>query len=237
MSPRGWEESAKAWIEVIGTEGDWGRRVVLDGPMMARVTGRAFRTAVDVGCGEGRFCRMMQSAGVRTIGIDPTEELIREARRRDAAGDYCVAMAEALPFDDGTMDLAVAYLTLIDVSDLRAAVAEVHRVLRPGGRFLIANLQSFNTAADPVGWTREPDGSRRFCIDNYLDERVNWVAWRGIRIQNWHRPLQTYLGTLLEAGFELRHFAEPAPRGELDEKGRRYRRAPNFLVMEWQKAG
>lgn len=237
MSPRGWEESAKAWIEVIGTEGDWGRRVVLDGPMMARVTGRAFRTAVDVGCGEGRFCRMMQSAGVRTIGIDPTEELIREARRRDAAGDYCVAMAEALPLDDGTMDLAVAYLTLIDISDLHAAVAEVHRVLRPGGRFLIANLQSFNTAADPVGWTRESDGSRRFCIDNYLDERVNWVAWRGIRIQNWHRPLQTYLGTLLEAGFELRHFAEPAPRGELDEKGRRYRRAPNFLVMEWQKAG
>lgn len=237
MSPRGWEESASAWIEVIGTDGDWGRRIVLDGPMMARVTGRAFRTAVDVGCGEGRFCRMMQSAGVRTIGIDPTEELIREARRRDAAGDYCVAMAEALPLDDGSMDLAVAYLTLIDVSDLRAAVAEVHRVLRPGGRFLIANLQSFNTAADPVGWTREPDGSRRFCIDNYLDERVNWVAWRGIRIQNWHRPLQTYLGTLLEAGFELRHFAEPAPRGELDEKGRRYRRAPNFLVMEWQKAG
>lgn len=237
MSPRGWEESARAWIEVIGTEGDWGRRVVLDGPMMARVTGRAFRTAVDVGCGEGRFCRMMQSAGVRTIGIDPTEELIRQARRRDPAGEYCVAMAEALPLDDGTMDLAVAYLTLIDISDLRAAVAEVHRVLRPGGMFLIANLQSFNTAADPVGWTREPDGSRRFCIDNYLDERVNWVAWRGIRIQNWHRPLQTYFGTLLETGFELRHFAEPEPRGVLDEKGRRYRRAPNFLVMEWQKAG
>lgn len=63
------------------------------------------------------------------------------------------------------------------------------------------------------------------------------MAWNGIRIQNWHRPLQAYLGTLLEAGFELRHFAEPEPTGIQDEKARRHRRAPNFLVMEWQKAG
>lgn len=237
MPSRGWEASASAWIDVIGADGDWGRRVVLDGPMLARVAGRGFRSAVDIGCGEGRFCRMMQSAGVRTVGIDPTGQLIREARRRDPAGEYCVAMAEALPLAEGSMDLAVAYLTLIDISDLPAAVAEVHRVLRPGGTFLIANLQSFNTAADPVGWTREPDGSRRFCIDYYLDERVQWIAWRGIRIQNWHRPLQTYLGTLLSAGFELRHFAEPEPRGVQDEKALRYRRVPNFLMMEWQKTG
>ncbi|MBL8297387.1 MAG: class I SAM-dependent methyltransferase [Rhodanobacteraceae bacterium] len=232
----GWEQSAAAWIDTVGTSGDWGRRVVLDGPMMERVTGRGFRTAVDVGCGEGRFCRMMQSSGLTTVGIDPTEALIAEARRRDPAGDYRVAVAEALPLEDSSVDLAVAYLTLIDISDLHRAVAEVGRVLRPGGRFLIANRQSFNSAADPVGWTQESDGTRRFCIDHYLDERAQWVEWNGIRIQNWHRPLQTYLTTLLDAGFELRHFAEPEPMPAEDEKARRYRRVPNFLLMEWQKA-
>lgn len=233
---QGWDHSAQAWIEVMGDDGDWGRRFVLDAPMLTRVTGRGFRRAVDIGCGEGRLCRMMQAAGLTTIGIDPTATLIEQARRLDPDGDYRIAGAEALDLDDGSMDLAVAYLSLIDIPDLPRAIAEAHRVLRPGGHFLIANSHCFNTAAEPQGWTHEPDGSRRFCIDHYLDERPVLVEWRGIRIQNWHRPLQSYLGGLLAAGFELRHFAEPAPQGVDDDKAARYRRVPNFLVMEWQKS-
>ncbi|MBB5209247.1 class I SAM-dependent methyltransferase [Chiayiivirga flava] len=232
----GWDASAQAWIDVIGSDGDWGRRHVLDAPMLARVAGRGFRDAVDIGCGEGRFCRMLQTLGVATVGIDPTAALVARARQRDPAGDYRVERAECLSLDDGAVDLAVAYLSLIDIPDLTRAFAQAHRVLRPGGSFLIANLQSFNTASVDQGWSREPDGSRRFCIDHYLDERPIPAQWRGIRIENWHRPMQAYLGGLLDAGFELRHFSEPAPVGVDDDKARRYRRVPNFLIMEWRKA-
>lgn len=232
---QGWDASAQAWIRVIGDDGDWGRRHVLDAPMLARVDAHAYRRAVDIGCGEGRFCRMLLARGIEAIGIDPTAALIEQARRRDPAGDYRVAAAEALPLADASVDLAVAYLSLIDIPDLPRALAEAWRVLRPGGHFLIANLQAFNTACVDQGWTREPDGSRRFCIDHYLDDRPVSVEWQGIRIRNWHRPLQAYLGGLLALGFELRHFAEPAPQGVDDDKARRYRRVPNFLLMEWHK--
>ena len=231
----GWDESAQAWIDVIGEAGDWGRRFVLDAPMLARATGRGFREALDLGCGEGRFCRMLAPHGLRCAGIDPAAALIDRARALDPAGDYRVAGAEALPFADAAFDLVVSYLSLIDIDDVPRAVAEAHRVLRPGGTFLIANLQPFNTAAVPLGWTREPDGSRRFCIDRYLEVRETWVEWRGIRIRNWHRPLHVYLQALLGAGFNLVHFDEPAPAGVDDEKADRYRRAPNFLVMEWRR--
>jgi ubiquinone/menaquinone biosynthesis C-methylase UbiE len=234
---QGWDSSAQAWIDVIGTDGDWGRKYVLDAPMQARVAGRGFRNALDLGCGEGRFCRMMQTHGIATVGIDPTAALIDQARRCDPVGDYRVMSAEALNLPDASFDLVVAYLSLIDIPDLPRAIAEAQRVLRPGGRFLIANLQPFNTAAVSQGWTHEPDGSRRFSIDHYFDARPIWVEWRGIRIQNWHRPLQDYLGGLLAAGFELRHFDEPEPKGIADPKAQRYRRAPNFLVMEWQTPG
>jgi SAM-dependent methyltransferase len=233
----GWDESAQAWIEVIGDDGDWGRRFVLDAPMLARATGRGFRDALDLGCGEGRFCRMLGARGLRCAGIDPTAALIDRARALDAAGDYRVARAEALPFEDADFDLVVSYLSLIDIDDTAAAIAEARRVLRPGGTFLIANLQPFNSAAVPLGWTREPDGSRRFCIDHYLEVRETWVEWRGIRIRNWHRPLHVYLQALLGAGFNLVHFDEPAPVGADDDKADRYRRAPNFLLMEWRRAG
>lgn len=97
------------------------------------------------------------------------------------------------------------------------------------------NLQSFNTASVDQGWSREIDGSRLFCIDHYFDERPVWVEWRGIRIQNLYRPMQAYISGLLKAGFELRYFDEPEPYGSNDEKATRYRRVPNFLIMEWKK--
>jgi SAM-dependent methyltransferase len=233
----GWNDSARAWIDVIGEDGDWGRKYVLDAPMLAQVDALSPRRALDLGCGEGRFCRLLASRGVTTVGIDPTSALIDEARRRHPEGDYRVEGAEALSLDDASVDLVVAYLSLIDIADLAAALRECRRVLRPGGHLLIANLQAFNTAAVPLGWTREPDGSRRFCIDHYLQERPVETAWRGIRIINWHRPLATYMSGLLDEGFILEHFEEPAPQGVDDDKADRYRRAPNFLVMRWRKAG
>ncbi len=231
----GWNESARAWIDVIGTDGDWGRRYVLDAPMMARIEGRGFRTAIDIGCGEGRFCRMLEAINIRCIGVDPTLNLIEHAKRIHPSGDYRVGSAEQLDLTDASVDLAIAYLSLIDITDLPSAIREAHRVLRTGGTFLIANLQGFNTASVGQGWSREPNGTRRFSIDHYLQERAVWIEWRGIRIQNWHRPMQNYMQGLLDAGFILRHFSEPAPHGVNDDKAERYRRVPNFLIMEWEK--
>jgi SAM-dependent methyltransferase len=229
----GWPESAGAWIADIGERGDFGREFVLDAPMLARVRDRGFATALDVGCGEGRFCRMLETCGVEAIGIDPTEALIRQARQRDPEGDYRLGRAEQLDFADGSFDLVVSYLTLIDIPEVGVAISEMTRVLRPGGTLLIANLTSFSTAGQ--SWKLDAEGRPAFVIDRYLEERAEWVGWRGIRIQNWHRPLSIYMSLLLAAGLQLRHFDEPAPRSGDPAKADRYRRVPWFLIMEWEK--
>jgi SAM-dependent methyltransferase len=208
---------------------------VLDRPMLERVELSGVQTVLDVGCGEGRFCRMLAARGRQTIGIDPTEAMIHEARRQHPEGDYRVAAAEALPLADGSVDLVVSYLSLIDIADVQQAIAEMARVLRPGGHLLIANLTSFYSASNPDGWTNEADGSRRFIIDGYMDERADWVAWAGLRIQNWHRPLSTYMALLLGAGLELRHFDEPMPHDGDAARRELFRRVPSFLIMDWQK--
>lgn len=234
----GWSESADAWVASQGSEGDFGRRWVMDAPMLERVRSRPYRRALDVGCGEGRFCRMLRDEGVEAVGIDPTAGLIDHARRLDPDGDYRVEAAEALGFEDEAFDLVVSYLSLIDIPDVKAAIAEMARVLAPGGRLLIANLAAYNSAADAndLGWTTLPDGRRAHAMDHYLEEKAGWIAWKGIRVQNWHRPLSTYMTLLLDAGLTLTHFAEPRADGQGDPvRAAHYDRAPWFLLMEWGK--
>ena len=125
-------------------------------------------------------------------------------------------------------------LTLIDTPDFRQAYREMVRVLEPGGTLLIANLTSF-TSTTASGSVSDSDGRfLYFPVDRYLDEFPMWVARKGLRIESWHRPLSAYMSELLRHGLRLVHFDEPAPI-VADEVAADYRRAPWFLVMEWQK--
>lgn len=231
----GWDASAQAWIAIQGEEGDFGRLHVLDSPMLAIVDALAPSRVLDVGCGEGRFCRMLAARGLATTGIDPTAALIERARALHPAGDYRVEPAEAMTVDTAAYDLAVCYLSLIDIPDLDAALANIVAAIRPGGHLLIANLTAFNTAAVHLGWTRPLIGEPSFPIDHYLEERPRRTAWRGVDIVNHHRPLKRYMQALLGHGLMLTHFDEPSATGGPPEKRARYNRVPNFHIMAWRK--
>lgn len=170
--------------------------------------------------------------GLATVGIDPTERLLARALQIDPKGDYRLATAETMDMPQAHFDLVVSYLSLIDIPDIDTAIPRMAGALRPGGRLLIANLNSYNTAGMPDGWLPEDGG---FVIDDYLEDRPIWVEWRGIRIRNWHRPLARYMQALLGAGLILTHFDEPAPHGGNARQMRKYTRVPYFHIMEWQK--
>lgn len=233
----GWQASAEAWIADMGEHGDFGRRYVLDPILLPQAVARSAKDALDVGCGEGRFCRMLKQHGLKVTGIDPTPKFVAAARARDAEGTYLEAPAEKLPFDDESFDLVISYLSLIDISDVRAAIQEMARVIRPGGALLIANLTGFNTACIDSGWVKDSAGQHlHYPVDNYLEERAQWIEYRGIRVVNHHRPLSTYMRILLDAGLRLSYFEEPAPTaGAPEPKATIYRRVPWFVVMEWLK--
>lgn len=231
----GWEASAQAWISLMGEEGDFSRKQVLDKPMLERVRLRQDQRVLDVGCGEGRFCRMVAPYAQKVTGVDPTDSLLqRAASLSDQA--FVKAKAEALPFENASFDLVLSYLSLIDIADAKAAIEEMARVLAPGGRILVANLNSWNTASqsEERGWSRSEGGGTQMTVDHYLQEYSHWGEWKGMRIRNWHRPMAFYMQEFLQAGLSLSHFDEPWATGE--GRAESYNRAPYLYLMEWQKA-
>ena len=234
-----WRSSADAYIAVQDA-GDPSRTVLLD-PVMLRLSGDVSGTRVlDLGCGEGRFCRMLSKRGARTVGIDATPRMAETAAARDSGGRYALASADSLPFADASFGLVVSYVTLVDIARYREAIAECARVLVPGGRMLVANL-SF-ASASPVGreWALDANGTKLHRrIDHYLSEHRQVFAWSGIRIVNWHRPLQNYMQAYLGVDLMLREFLEPVPEDESlrdDPWWEDTFRVPNFTVMLWEKA-
>lgn len=234
----GWTDSAAAWISSMGENGvtgDWSRENILDPSMLDRVKRENFKTALDVGCGEGRFCRILQRMGIKATGIDPTLPLLDAARARDPEGEYLKAKAEALPFDDNSFDLVISYMTLIDIPGYREAIAEMARVVRSGGTILVANLSGLSTANPNGGWLKDDEGRPiSWNIDNYLSEYAIQSEWDTISIQNWHRPLSSYMQAFLAQGLTLTHFDEPKPVDPSQERAKRYARAPWFILMEWR---
>ena len=99
---------------------------------------------LDVGCGTGRFTVMAsQRLGARAWGIDPSEEMLAQARRGEGAGrvGWKLAEAEHLPFKDGWFDAAHAHLVLHALRDRPAAYRELARVLQRGGRAVFASFR------------------------------------------------------------------------------------------------
>jgi ubiquinone/menaquinone biosynthesis C-methylase UbiE len=100
---------------------------------------------LDIGCGTGRLLR---SAAVRfpaakLVGVDATAEMVKQAERALPAGSsirFQHATAEELPFPDTQFDLVFSTLTFHHWSDQARGVAEVARVLAPGGRWLLADF-------------------------------------------------------------------------------------------------
>jgi demethylmenaquinone methyltransferase / 2-methoxy-6-polyprenyl-1,4-benzoquinol methylase len=108
--------------------------------------------ALDLACGTGDIAYALSDRGTRIVGLDITPRMIQLARakHRDAARvnpEFLVGDMMALPFRDSTFDVVTTGYGIRNVPQIAAALAEIHRVLRPGGVLLSLD---FNRPANPV---------------------------------------------------------------------------------------
>jgi len=98
--------------------------------------------ALDVGTGTGHYAAFLAELGVQVTGVDPSREMLAVARARGIPVDWRQADATALPFTDASFDLVLSVTMLEFVAEPAAALAEMFRVVRPGGRLVVATLNA-----------------------------------------------------------------------------------------------
>ena len=100
---------------------------------VAECARRGVRSVLEVGCGAGRDGAVIAGAGIAYSGIDLSPAMV--AHCRSLGLDAQVALATSLPFEDGSFDAAWTMSTLMHLpgDDLAVALAELRRVVRPGG--------------------------------------------------------------------------------------------------------
>ncbi len=208
-----WEEQA-AWWQDGFTEGADEEYVEQIMPLAARWLDGHGRV-LDVGTGEGQVARQCVARGATTVvGIDPTRAQIVEAAARGGGPRYGRAEAHALPFSDDAFDAVVACLVFEHVTEVDDALAEVARVLRPGGRFAFflnhPLLQTPNS-----GWIDDhvlDPPEQYWRIGPYLAEDLTLEeVEKGILIPFVHRPLGRYVNAMAANGLLVRHLGEPSP--------------------------
>lgn len=229
-----WVESAQDWIDADQAV----RTGMLDRWMLDSLGDVTGKSAIDIGCGEGRFSRLLSKLGATVTGVDLTESLIERARSLSAGETYLLGNAENLQgIDSNTYDIAVSYIVLVDLQDYRSAINAAYRILRAGGRFVVRNIHPMRSSVSG-GWIKQGDAKLFYPVDNYTDEGPREFTWFGRQFINMHRTLSSHIGTFLDAGFTLRALHEPIPSAEelaanptFDDEYR----IPNFIIYVLDK--
>lgn len=237
-----WERHARWWQDGFseGADPEYTEQIL---PLAAELLSGA-RRVLDIGCGEGQIARLAADGGSEVVvGIDPTWAQVHEAARRGGGPAYARSGADGLPFPDASFDAAVACLVFEHIEEVDAAIAEVARILTPGGRFAFFLNHPLLQTPDS-GWIDDQilDPPEQYWrIGPYLVESATIEeVEKDVHIPFIHRPLGRYVNALADNGLVITRMLEPAPPPGFLARATEYAEAstiPRLLVLVTDKFG
>lgn len=223
----GFAEAYAAETESSLLNGYYARPAILD--LAGDVAGRRI---LDVGCGAGPLFEALRDHGAIVTGADPSAKMLELARKRlgEGAALQQADLNDPLPFPDDAFDDAIACLVLHYLEDWTAPLAELRRVLVPGGRLIVAVNHPY------VYKAFNPDRNYFSTHEYGLECDFNG---QNVLLSQWHRPMPAVIAAFIDAGFRIAVLSEPPPAPGAHERFPDEVKTPDsaflcflFLVLE-----
>jgi SAM-dependent methyltransferase len=203
-------------------------------PAILTLTGDvAGRRILDAGCGSGPLSAALRDRGAVVTGIDSSAKMLELARQRLGAGAdlHLADLGSPLPFPGGAFDDVIASLVLHYLQDWAGPLAELRRVLTPGGRLIVS-------VDHPIVFKLVNPGAGYFATRKWSFE---WTfGGRTALMSFWHRPLHAMTDAFTTAGFRICVISEPQPapaaRELFPDEFRKLTTNPSFLFFVLEAA-
>jgi SAM-dependent methyltransferase len=229
---RYWNGNAEVWTQLARAGYDYYRDYLNTPAFLAMLPAVDGLRGLDLGCGEGHNTRLVAQQGARMTALDIAPVFVGHAHALEAEVPlgigYLAASAVELPFAAGTFDFAAATMSLMDIPETGAVLAEACRVLKPGGflQFSICH-PCFDTPhrrnlRDEAGVTYAIEvGDYYRGLEGEVMEWLFGAAPPEVKeglpkfhVPRFHRTLSQWLNLIVEAGFRLERVEEPRPDDE-----------------------
>ncbi len=203
-----WGDVAAWYDKLVGESGsEYHREVVLPG-VLRLLALKPGEKALDVACGQGVLCRILNERGVQVTGIDAAAELVRAARERGPADiAYRVGDArelERLPAD--YFHAASCVLAVQNINPIQPVFTGVARALRQGGRLVIVMMHPCFRGAKESSWGWDDQQKVQYRrVDRYLLPRKTPIVTHPGKSPDqytwtFHKPIEAYVKALRNAG-------------------------------------
>lgn len=174
-------------------------------PEMLRLAGDVSgRRILDAGCGSGPLSEALRAEGAVVTGLDASAAMVDLARKRlgEDVEVHVADLAGPLPFADAEFDDVVASLVLHYLEDWTGPLAELRRVLKPGGRLIVSVIH-------PAVYAIVYPDADYFALTQYSEDYV--MGGQRVVMTYWHRPLHAVTDAFAAAGFRIVTLSEPPP--------------------------
>lgn len=221
-----WDEKAAFWDQLHGDAGNRFHRELVSPSVERLLVLTAGERVLDIACGSGVMARRLATIGAQVTATDFSPALIEKARARQQSGgapiDYRVVDAtdeQALAaLGEGSFDAITCTMALMDMPAIAPLYRAARRLLKPGGRAVIATAHPAFNSVNPVFYAEleDRDGQliqrRGLKIDAYLDippVRAMGAPNEPNAHYYYHRPLNSLLGEAFAAGLVIDAIDEP----------------------------